>query len=73
MPSDDDIRTLAERLQRGITGADIAGDVWCSHCDQPAITERTVTDGRATYTAAYCGRCLPRLTIQPRPKEARQP
>lgn len=45
-------------------------DVWCSRCPAPATRELVVTDGVRTYTAAYCGRCIARVTLQSRPKEA---
>lgn len=38
-------------------------DVWCSHCDQPAKYELVVTDGVNVYSAAYCRRCIARVTV----------
>lgn len=57
---EDHDRELAEARMRA-TAATL-GDVWCHHCDQPAVAEIALTLGE---TRAYCARCIARITIQP--------
>ena len=44
------------------------GEVWCRHCDQPAVHTVRLTSGE---TAVYCGRCITRISIQASVRESK--